>query len=140
MDTHARTMTADELVALIDRFGRLQGMHGDAAALAHKDENNMGLGLNALEIEAESTEVRAEWGRAFLELCEADDETSAEGMRAVFEVIDAWAFGLWHAAWHAATTGAVDGGGLEEWKRLEVEPQRALWEAAVRAVVDRAAA
>lgn len=139
MDIHT-TMTADELVALIERFGRLQAQHGDAAALAHQDENNMALGRDALAIEAESTEVRDQWGRILLELCQADDEVTDEQMRAVFSVIDGWAFGLWHAAWHATTTGAIDGGGLEEWKRLEVEPQRAIWEAAVRAVVDRVTA
>jgi hypothetical protein len=133
-------LSADELVALIDRYGKLQAQHGDAARLAHEDPKNMGLGAAALAIESESTEVRAEWGRALVELCEVDAEVTDEQLRAVVQVIDGWAFGLWHSAWHAALGGAVDGGDLAEWKRLEVEPQRGLWEAAVRAVADRAAA
>ena len=139
MDTDATTMTADELVAIIDRYGRLQAQHGDAAALAHNAPANMDLGKAAVDIETESTLLRFDLGELVVSLCEADAEVTDEQMRAVIEVIDGWAFGLWHAAWHATTAGAVDGGGLAEWKRLEVEPQRAVWEAAVRAVVARVA-
>lgn len=131
-------LDSDALVAMIDRYGRLQAQHGDAARLAHEDSENMALGKAAVDLETTSMEIRYEWGAALLELCQADAEVTEDQMRALYEVIDGWAFGLWHAAWHAALGGAVDGGDLEEWKRLEVEPQRSVWEPAVRAVADRA--
>lgn len=135
--TPPANMSADELVTMIDRYGRLQAQHGDAARLAHDDPTNMGLGEAAVKIETESTLLRFDLGEAVVWLCENDSETTEGQMCAVIEVIDGWAFGLWSAAWHAAPGGAIDGGGLDEWRRLEVEPHREVWSAAVRALVER---
>jgi hypothetical protein len=128
-----------DLVNEIDRWGQLQAAHGDAARLANLEPDNMGLGAAAVELEEQHTVLRYRWGRALLDLFEADAEATEEQRKAVYDVIDGWAFGLWHAAWHAAVSGAADGGGLEEWKRLEVDSQRQVWEPAVRALIKRAA-